>query len=243
MTRMICLVAVLLAICSVNVQAADDARPAYVIVAFGDSLTASVEVAKDSQWTSLLQGALQKKYPDRNVTVINAGVGGNTSREGLARIEKDVLSQHPNLVIAEFGGNDATSDPARHVPLDELARNMRAMHDRIVRQAGAKMICWPLTPVLDDKHASRNDPFYTEAGGFDRYEAAYRKRLEDVSKELNVPYIDVDAVFREKFKEKNADFYIRADGVHHQEAGNRLVAEALLPAVEEILCQGQPKQP
>ena len=109
------------------------------------------EVPKDKQWTNLLQNALRQRHADLNVSVINAGVGGNTSREGLARMEKDVLARKPNLVIAEFGGNDQTPDPARHVTLDELAKNIRTMHDRIVRQAGAKMICWPLTPIIIGK--------------------------------------------------------------------------------------------
>ena len=237
MTRITLLAAVLSAACSLNGQAAEDARPAYVIVAFGDSLTQAAQVAKGAQWTNLLQDKLRQRHSDLEVTVINAGVDGNTSREGLARIEKDVLARRPNLVIAEFGGNDQTPQPARHVSLDELAKNIRAMHDRIVRQAGAKMICWPLTPILNAKHAYGKDPFYAAAGGPDGYQIAYRKRLAQVSNELHVPFVDMDAIFRDKFKEKGADFYILPDGVHHREIGNQLVAESLLPEVEKMIRQ------
>ena len=97
---------------------------ALTIVAFGDSITQAKEVAPEKRWPELLRAALQARMPGRGFAVVNAGVGGNTSREGLARIERDVLAHRPDWVLVEFGGNDATHDPARHVPPDEFAANM-----------------------------------------------------------------------------------------------------------------------
>lgn len=56
--------------------------------------------------------------------MINSGVGGNTSREALDRIGKDVLVYRPDLVMVEFGGNDATPDPNREVSPDEFEENL-----------------------------------------------------------------------------------------------------------------------
>jgi lysophospholipase L1-like esterase len=56
-----------------------------------------------------------------------------------------------------------------------------------------------------------------------------------VSRQLHVPFVDMDAIFREKFKVKGEDVYICSDGIHYREAGNQLVAESLLPEVEKII--------
>lgn len=208
-------------------------RP-YVIVAFGDSLTASTQVAKELRWTSLLETMLRKNVPDRGIVVFNAGGNGNTSREGLVRMENDVLARRPNLVLVEFV-NDATFQPARHVSLEEFARNCREMHDRIVRQAGAQMLCWPCTPILNAKHAWGKHPFYASAGGIDDYQNSYRKCLAEVCRELRMPLVDMDTIFRNGFKDHGEDFYILPDGIHYREAGNRLIADSLLPEVEKLV--------
>ena len=50
-------------------------------------------------------------YPYR---VVNAGVSGNTTKDGLDRIER-VIAQHPQVVVLEFGGNDGL----RGLPLEQ----------------------------------------------------------------------------------------------------------------------------
>lgn len=209
-------------------------RP-YVIVAFGTSLTESVQVAQDKRWVSLLQDMLQQRYPDLEITVVNAGIGGNTTRDRLARLAKDVMERYPDLVISDFGANDASYKPEQHVSLDEFARNIKLMHDQIVSKTGAAEIYWPQTPVLSEKHVWREQPIYVKAGGIDKYGEAYRKCTAKMSHKLHVPFVNMDAIFRKKFLEKGADFYLCPDGVHYLEAGNQLVAESLLPVVEKII--------
>lgn len=55
--------------------------------------------------------------------IINAGVGGNNSRALLARLEEDVLSRDPSLVIIMVGTNDALNSGAL-VSLDEYRENL-----------------------------------------------------------------------------------------------------------------------
>ena len=209
-------------------------RP-YVIVAFGTSLTEAVQVAQDKRWVDLLQEMLQQKYPDLEITVINAGIGGNTTRDRMARLTKDVLDRYPDLVISDFGANDASYLMDHHVSLDEFARNIRGMHDQIVSKTGAAEIYWPQTPLLSEKHVWREQPIYMKAGGIDKYADAYRKYTFNMCQKLKVQFVDMDAIFRKKIREKGADFYLCADGTHFLEAGNQLVAESLLPFVEKII--------
>src|SRR6185503_17521387 len=77
--------------------AADTNKP--TVVCLGDSITHAGYPAE-----------LEKMLL---VRVINAGIPGNTSRQGLARLEKDVLSHKPAAVVVLFGTNDIRKDAPR----------------------------------------------------------------------------------------------------------------------------------
>lgn len=209
-------------------------RRSYVIVAFGTSLTEATMILED-RWTTMLQDTLRQRHPDRNITVINAGLGGTTTRDRLPRLEKDVLERHPDLVIHDFAVNDANYEPERHVYLDEFARNIKTMHEQVVNKTGAAEIYWPQTPILSQKHPWRQQPLFVEAGGLDKYAEAYRKCTAKMSRKLHVPFVDMDAIFRKKFKEKGAEYYLCSDGIHHLGTGFQLVVESLLPVVEKVM--------
>lgn len=206
----------------------------YIIVAFGSSLTAGGNIVEE-KWTTILQKILRQKHPDIYITIINAGINGSNTRDRLSHLQKDVLDLHPDLVIQDFAANDANYEPERHVYFDEFIRNIKTMHDQIVLQTGADEIYWPQTPIQNEKHAWRQQPLYVEAGGFDKYAGSYRKCTAKVSRELHVPFVNMDAIFRKKFKEKGAAFYLHSDGIHLLKPGNQLVAENLLPIIERII--------
>jgi acyl-CoA thioesterase I len=69
------------------------------IVAFGDSLTAGYGTRPPHSYPAQLSRLLRN-------TVINAGANGDTAEQGLQRIDADVLSHEPAVVIIGFGGND-----------------------------------------------------------------------------------------------------------------------------------------
>ena len=74
------------------------------ILAFGDSLTAGFGLAPGEAYPVKLQAALRAKGQD--VTVINAGVSGDTTAGGLARLDW-ALGDHPDYALVELGANDA----------------------------------------------------------------------------------------------------------------------------------------
>lgn len=85
----------------------------YTIVGYGNSITEAIVQTPDEnkRWLNILKHRLTNIFPKDEFCVINAGVGGNSDREKIARLEKDVLAHNPDFILLEFGGNN--SDPNR----------------------------------------------------------------------------------------------------------------------------------
>lgn len=89
------------------------------VICFGDSLTHGTGASEGNDYPSVLSRAL-------GIPVVNAGVPGDTSADGLARLETDVFARNPRLVVVAFGGNDFL----RRCPASETFRDL----DEIVRR-------------------------------------------------------------------------------------------------------------
>lgn len=69
----------------------------------------------------------------------NAGVGGNTSAQGLARMQADVIAKSPSVVFIQFGANDANAS----VPVATYAANIEAMVALALRNGILPVLCTP----------------------------------------------------------------------------------------------------
>lgn len=77
-----------------------------VIVAFGSSSTAGYGASSpDFNYPNRLAAQLHRQYPTANITVINAGVGGEDAPEMMKRLQTQVIDVHPDLVIWQVGTN------------------------------------------------------------------------------------------------------------------------------------------
>lgn len=90
------------------------------LICFGDSITFGYGVDSNQAYPVILSQMLE-------MPVINAGIDGDTTTEALRRLDSDVLSRDPFLVIVEFGGNDFL----RKVPLDVTIKNVTEIVDKI----------------------------------------------------------------------------------------------------------------
>ncbi|HNX81026.1 MAG TPA: GDSL-type esterase/lipase family protein [Candidatus Omnitrophota bacterium] len=86
------------------------------VVCFGDSLTYGYGVERGSDYPRILSQKI-------NMPVINAGINSNTSELAKVRMQSDVLSYDPYIVVIEFGANDFMT----HVPIDTTIANVRQL--------------------------------------------------------------------------------------------------------------------
>jgi acyl-CoA thioesterase-1 len=81
---------------------------ALVIVAIGSSSTVGIGASDPAHtYPVLLAEELRRRWPQRALTVMNKGVGGELAVQMLARFERDVLAYRPQLVIWQTGSNQA----------------------------------------------------------------------------------------------------------------------------------------
>jgi acyl-CoA thioesterase I len=106
------------------------------IVAVGSSSTEGTGASNPSKtYPAQLDTILEQRLPGAAVEVINKGVGGETAAGTLARLDRDVLSLHPDLVIWQLGTNDALRN------VDAKTFGTQAVEGiRRIREAGADLM-------------------------------------------------------------------------------------------------------
>ena len=132
------------------------ADPKFIIAAFGDSLTAGYGLPDADAFPVRLESALRKA--GKRVRVINAGVSGDTTAGGRARLGW-VLADKPDAVIVELGANDAMRgiDPA------ETFRNLAAILQVLKRRGIRVLLAGMLAPPnLGDRYTEAFNAIYPE---------------------------------------------------------------------------------
>jgi len=93
------------------------------IICFGDSLTYGTGASQGMDYPSQLSRLIGK-------SVINAGIPGDTTASALSRLERDVLSRSPKIVIITLGGNDLMRGVSREEAFRNLKSAIVAVQDR-----------------------------------------------------------------------------------------------------------------
>lgn len=188
---------------------AGDDRPK--IVAFGDSLTAGLGVAREEAYPAQLQrrlDALGLRY-----RVINAGVSGETTAGGVRRVPW-ILRGRPEIVILELGANDGL----RGLRVDETQGNLEQIIQQL-QQAGVQVILagMKLPPNYGREYLSGFERIYPELA------ARYQLPL--------IPF----------FLEGVAASHTlnQADGIHPTAQGYRTIVETMMGTIQPILAKAQ----
>ncbi|MEN6304881.1 MAG: SGNH/GDSL hydrolase family protein, partial [Armatimonadia bacterium] len=175
----------------------------------------------------------------------NAGVGGENTAEGLARIQRDVLDHSPDLVLIEFGLNDIRYEPAKRLSEEQFAENLREMH-RLIAERGAAVIFMTPTPIVGAYHVySQGTDYYNQWGDCNGLNAIYAEIIRQTARKLEAPLCDIYAAFvqeavKAEFRGETFDYrdlsvlsrYISSrDGVHPTAAGQELIAAELYAVI------------
>lgn len=182
------------------------AAPTTVLV-LGDSLTAGYGLAPEDAFPVRLEAQLARR--GHAVNIVNAGISGDTSSGGLARLEWS-LTDRPDVVIIELGANDAL----RGLPSEQTRNNLAAIIERL-KQDNIKVL-------LTGMKAPRNlgEQYYTS------FDALYPSLAEQFRVAFYPFFLDGVA----GVVELNQD-----DGIHPNADGVAVIVKRIIPYLEPLL--------
>ena len=182
------------------------------IVCFGDSITAGYAVRRG--FPSFLLESLRQRFPDSKIEMINSGISGDTSQDGLSRLDWAVLSYEPDLVTINFGINDCVLV----LSLEEFEMNLVEMVRRIRAGPDSEILLLSSQPL--------------ESPPYDQRVLDYYQTVERVAKEMNVGFVDVYGAWMKRVRAgMPLDSLILPGLDHPNEAGYRIIAEELMSLV------------
>ncbi|MFK4719986.1 lysophospholipase L1-like esterase [Bradyrhizobium niftali] len=184
-----------------------------VIVAFGSSSTAGYGASSpDFNYPNRLAAQLRRQYPTADITVINAGVGGEDAPEMMKRLQKEVIDVHPDMVIWQVGTNAVL----RNLDPGDTAKMVEDGISRIQAAGGADIVLV--------------DPQYSPAVN-QRKESAGKmvKLLGKVAELRHVGIFPRFEVMRDWHENQSipVESFVIADGLHMNDWGYACFAQLL----------------
>lgn len=179
------------------------------VVFLGDSLTAGYQLSEAQAWPALLEERLAEEgLPFR---AVNAGVSGDTSAGGLARLDW-VLRARPDVVVVELGANDAM----RGQDLGATEANLRRILERLREEGVAALLVGLEIP-----------PNY----GPD-YARSFSRLFPRLAEEHDLPLVPF--LLEGVGGEPSLNL---ADGIHPNAAGHRRVAATVEPFLRPLVAE------
>ena len=178
------------------------------ILFLGDSLTEGLGVTKDEAFPKLVKILIQKELK-KDISIINAGVSGSTTSDGLDRL-KWYLKKKPSIVFLALGTNDGL----RGLDLKQSQKNLEEII-KYAQESGAKVL---LAGMLIPPNYG---PEYSE-----NFRKMYEE-IKDIYKLKSMPFL-LDQVAGNK----NLN---QSDGIHPNEQGHKTIAKNVFEFIKEDL--------
>lgn len=179
------------------------------LLALGDSLTAGYGLGPGAGLTDQLQARLDEQFGEGHVIIINAGVSGDTTRGGVARLDW-ALADTPDMVMVALGGNDML----RGLEPAETRENLRQILDQLQQENLPVLLAGMLAAGnLGQDYANEFDAIYpTLAADYDVVFYPFFLDGVALSPDLNQP-----------------------DGLHPNQKGVAVMVERLWPFIEQLV--------
>jgi acyl-CoA thioesterase-1 len=199
-------------------------REPMMIVAIGSSSTAGVGASSpDNSYPNRLAVELRDLLPRVPVNVVNRGVGGEEARDMVARFDRDVFAQFPDLVIWQVGSNSVLRDRPlgqANGPLREGLKRLKAVEADVILinpQYAPKVIAKPdIERMVDLIGATARE---AQVDLFQRYAVMRHWRLTE-----NIPF----------------SAFLSPDELHMNDWGYGCVAKLLATAIHEAATRTMP---
>ena len=185
------------------------------IVCLGDSVTGVYyHTGGRRAYPEMLEIAIRKAVPTANVKVINAGISGHSTTEGLARLDRDVLQHKPDLVTISFGLNDMT-----RLSEEQFGKNLETLIARC-REANVQVVLCTPNAVI------------TTGGRPVEKLVRYCEKIRETGRTLKVPVCDQFAA-GEAFRARDAWAWrlTLSDEIHPNMDGHKLMAKELCDTI------------
>ena len=202
---------------------------------FGDSVThgwlAPDEIDYETVYWNLLRQKLNRVRPIVPINVINAGIGGITAYESLNRMEKQVFSHQPDLLIVCFGLNDVNGT------LEEYEYALRQIFERS-KELEIDVIF--LTPNMMNTYVSEDTAeelleyaqktaTMQSGGRMDLFMDAARR----IASEMNIPICDCYALWKEMNQSRDINLLLANRVNHPTREMHELFAEKLYELITQ----------
>ncbi|MDO9414070.1 MAG: SGNH/GDSL hydrolase family protein [Pseudolabrys sp.] len=208
---------------------------AVTLVYMGDSITEGQYVDSAFRWTDLVSDGLQKSYiaTPVNLVLLNRGISGETTRQGLERFARDVQSHYPDVLTLQFGLNDCncwvTDRGLPRVSLSAYRANLVEMIER-ARRFGASEI------ILSTNHPTLRRKTLMSGESLEEARIRYNEAVRQIAADTSVTFCDIESAFKGLDDAKLADVLLPyPDQLHLSKAGHETYAAAILPSIESAI--------
>lgn len=185
-------------------------------------------------WTSLLANRIHLSYPELRIHYLNAGIGGNSSRQMLARFESDVLVHSPHWLLLSAGVVEVRrmyqpDREADRVSLDEYVTNLTQMSIE-ARNAGVQVVLLEPTPhtrpVTDGPSGHRLE----EVNSMTRQ---YATAMRQVAQQTGAGFVQLFEPFLAMESRLGVDRSLYADEVHLGPRGDLLYSQLVYEYLDQ----------
>lgn len=196
------------------------------VVFFGDSITEAG--VQPGGYIVKMREMLATDGKGDDYDLIGAGISGNKVYDLYLRLEKDVLAQKPDIVVIYVGVNDVWHKRmmGTGTDADKFGRFYEALISKM-REAGIRLVL--CTPACIGEKTDCTNP---QDGEINQYAQIIRDLAETYKCtlcDLRTAFSDYNSAHNPENRDKGI---LTTDGVHLNDAGNKLVAELLLEKIK-----------
>lgn len=198
------------------------------IIFFGDSITEAA--VKPGGYIVKMDSMLAAQGKAADYELIGAGIGGNKVYDLYLRMEDDVMSKNPDIVLIYIGVNDVWHKRTSGTGTD--ADKFEKFYQAIINKLKAKNIQLILcTPATIGEKTDFSNPLDGDMN-------QYSKIIRDIAQKNDLRVVDLRKIFLAYDLANNPDNktngILTTDGVHLNAKGNQLVADEMWKAIKAL---------